>query len=63
MACEMLEKVETSGGKVDTFIMDNCQSKGSSQSKDIQMFQSNHTKKGFTGALVELNSANSFKEC
>lgn len=62
MACEMLGKVETSGGKVDTLIMDNdsttiARVKAQINPNISKRSDSNHTKKGFTGALVELSSA------
>lgn len=62
MACEMLEMVETSGGKIDTLIMDNdsttiARVKVQVNPNISKRSDSNHTKKGFTSALVELSSA------
>ncbi|XP_062570283.1 uncharacterized protein LOC134232355 [Saccostrea cucullata] len=68
MACEMLEKIENVGGKVDTVIMDN-DSTTMARVKDnvdpnmSKRSDSNHTKKGFTGALVELSSNNKVLSC
>ncbi|XP_062617807.1 uncharacterized protein LOC134279410 isoform X3 [Saccostrea cucullata] len=61
MACQMLKNVEDEGVKVTTLIMDNDSTtlsrvKASVNPNISKKSDSNHTKKGFTGSLIELSN-------
>lgn len=61
MACEMLTTVQGDGAKVGTFVMDNdsttiAKVKATVSPNIEKRADRNHTKKGFTGALLELGN-------
>lgn len=61
MACEMLTTVQGDGAKVGTFVMDNDSTtigkvKATVSPNIEKRADRNHTKKGFTGALLELGN-------